>query len=80
MTSDQGLSSFDNFAGLEAASANANALRTAADESADALKVWIEAAVGAIVGVADPVTELRPFAADLTLLGHCYVPPIGILL
>ena len=80
MTSDEGLRGFDNLAGFEAASADANALSAAADERADALKVWIEAAVGAIVGVADPVTELRPLAADLTLLGHCYVPPIGILL
>jgi hypothetical protein len=74
------LGGFDNLAGFEAASADANALRAAADKGANALKIWIEAAVGSIVGVAHSVTELRPLAADLTAFGHCYVPPMGILL
>ena len=61
-----GLGSFDDLAGLQAASTHANSLSAAADESADALQVGIEAAIGAVVGVAHPVTKLRPLAADLT--------------
>jgi hypothetical protein len=71
---------FDDFAGLEAAGADADALGAARDYGANGLKIRVEAAVSAIVGVADLMTELRPFAAHFTALGHCCTPPTRILL
>jgi hypothetical protein len=60
-----GLSSFDNFAGLQAARADANALGATADERAHRLQVRVEAAIRPVVRVRDAMTELRPFAADI---------------
>ena len=72
--------SFDDFARLQASRADANPLRAAADQRSDALQVWIEAAVGAVVGVAYSVTKLRSLAADFAAFRHCYVPPMRIAL
>ena len=74
------LCGFDNLARFQAARAYAKALSSATDKSADGLKIWIEAAIGAVVGVAHAVTKLRPLAADLTAFRHCYVPPMRIAL
>ena len=59
------LRGFDDLAGFQAARAYANALGAPAYQSANALQVWIKATVGAVVGVADSVTKLRPLAAHL---------------
>ena len=77
----EGLSGgFDDLASFQAARANANALRATADKSANGLKIRIEAAVGAVVSVADSVTKLRPLAAYLAAFRHCSTPPMRILL
>lgn len=60
-----GLGGFDDLSRFQAARAYPKALCAAADESADRLQVWIEASVGAVVGVAHAVAKLRPLAADL---------------
>ena len=74
------LGGFDNLTRFQAAGAYANALRASADERANALQVWIKAAVGAVVGMAHSVTELGPLAANLAAFRHCYVPPMRISL
>ena len=61
---------FDDFAGLDAAGADANALASAGDLSLDGLKVHVPAPPGSVVGVRDVVTELRAFAAKITFVGH----------
>jgi hypothetical protein len=74
------LGGFDDLAGFQTARAYANALGAAAYQSAYALQIWIKAAVGSVVSVADSVTKLRPLAADLAAFRHCYVPPMKISL
>ena len=74
------LSCFNDLASFQASSADTKALRAAAYQSADSLQIWVEAAVGAVVGVTHAVTKLRPLAADLTAFRHCYVPPMRISL
>ena len=75
----KGLSGFDDLAGLQTASADANALRTAAHKRADGLKIRIEAAVRPVVGVADGVTKLWSLAADFAAFCHCSTPPLRLL-
>ena len=75
MTDD--LSCLDDLAGLQASSARADSLRAAAHQSADRLKIRIEAAVSPVVGVADPMTELRPLAAYVASFRHWLIPPTG---
>ena len=70
----------DDLASFQAARADPKALRAAADQSTDGLQVWVEAAVGAVVGVAYSVTKLRSLAADFAAFRHCYVPPMRIAL
>ena len=61
---------FDDFAGLDAAGADAHALASAVDLGLDGLEVHVPAAAGGVVGVRDIVTELRAFAAKITFLCH----------
>ena len=61
---------FDDFAGLDAASADADALASAGDLGFDGLKVHVPATPGGVVGVRDIVAELRAFAAKITFVCH----------
>ena len=61
---------FDDFAGLDAAGADADALASAVDLGFDGLEVHVPAAAGGVVGVRDVVAELRAFAAKITFLCH----------
>ena len=70
---------FDDFTGFKAARADADSLGAASDHGADGLEIGVKAAVGAVVGVADFMAELRPFATYLTAFRHCYIPPMRIL-
>ena len=59
-----------NLAGFDAGCADAQALAGAVDHRADTLQVQIPAALRDIMGVADPMTELGPTAADFTNSCH----------
>jgi hypothetical protein len=61
---------FDDFAGLDAAGAHADALASAANPSFDGLEVYIPAAPGGVVGVRNIVAKLRAFAAKITFVCH----------
>jgi hypothetical protein len=56
---------FDDLASLQAARADAEALGATADKRPHRLQVGVEAAVRAVIRVADAMTELRPLAADI---------------
>jgi len=56
---------FDDFAGLQAARTDADALGATADERAHRLQVRVEAAVRAVIRVRNAMTELRSLAADI---------------
>ena len=60
----------DDFAGLDAAGADADALASAVDLGLDGLEVHVPAAAGGVVGVRDVVAELRAFAAKITFVCH----------
>ena len=61
---------FDDFAGLDAAGADADTLASAGDLGLDGLQVYVPATPGGVVGVRDVVAELRAFAAEITFVGH----------
>jgi len=61
---------FDDFAGLDAAGADAHAFASAVDLGLDGLEVYVPAAASGVVGVRDVVAELRAFAAKITFLCH----------
>lgn len=61
---------FDDFAGLDAAGADAHALAHAIELGLHRLQVDVPAAAGRVVGVRDVVAELRAFAAKITFLCH----------
>ena len=61
---------FDDFAGLDAAGADAHALAGAVDLGFDGLEVHVPTTTGGVVGVRDIVAELRAFAAKITFLCH----------
>jgi hypothetical protein len=61
---------FYDFAGLDAAGADAHALAAAIDLGLDGLQVDVPATAGGVVGVRDVVAELRAFAAEITFLCH----------
>jgi hypothetical protein len=61
---------FDDFAGLDAAGADANALAAAIGLGLDGLQVHVPATPGGVVGVRDVVAELRAFAAKITFMCH----------
>src|ERR1700675_2420867 len=58
----------DDFAGLDAAGADAHALAGAVHLGLYRLQIDIPAAAGGVVGVRDVVAELRAFAAKITFL------------
>ena len=60
----------DDFAGLDAAGADANALASSIHLGLDWLKVDVPATASRIVGVRDVVAKLRAFAAEFTFLCH----------
>jgi hypothetical protein len=60
----------DDFAGLDAAGANADTLAATVDLGFDGLEVDVPAATGGVVGVRDVVAELRAFAAEITFVCH----------
>jgi hypothetical protein len=60
----------DDFASLDTAGADANALCAALDLGLDWAKVDVPAAAGDVVGVRNIISELRTFAADLANLSH----------
>jgi hypothetical protein len=69
----QRLLRFDYFAAAQAGRAHAHAFGGCAHAGVDWLEVDVPAPLGDVVGVADAVSELRFFAADITLLRHdCY--------
>jgi hypothetical protein len=59
-----------DFAGLDAAGADAHALADAVGDGLHRLQVDVPATAGGVVGVRDVVTELRAFAAKITFLCH----------
>jgi hypothetical protein len=61
---------FDDFAGLDAAGADADALAAAVGLGFDGLEVYVPAATGGVVCVRDVVAELRAFAAEITFVCH----------
>ena len=61
---------FDDFSGLDAAGADADTLAAAIELGLDRLKVDVPAAAGGVVCVGDVVSELRPFAAEITFVCH----------
>jgi len=61
---------FHDFAAAQARSAYANPFGRAFDPCADGAQVDVPAPAGHVMGVADDVSELRLFTADITNLGH----------
>jgi hypothetical protein len=67
-----GLGGFDDFAGLDAAGADADALAVAAafDLGLHRAQVDVPTAAGGVIGVGDVVAELRAFAAEIAFGCH----------
>ena len=65
-----GSGSFGNAAQTNASGADAQLLASSVDDSMDVFQVRIPPTTPSIVGVADDVTVLRTFAAELTLQCH----------
>ena len=61
---------FGDFAGTQAASADANALSHARYLGVYRTQVNVPAPLSHVVSVADVVSRLRPLAADITYLCH----------
>ena len=61
---------FDDFAGFDAAGADADTLASTIDLGFDGLEIDVPAAAGGVVGVRDVVAELRAFAAKITFVCH----------
>ena len=70
MTNDD-LGSLYDLSCFQAASADLDSLGAAGYEGADTLKIWIEATVGSVIGVADAVPKLGPLATYVTAFGNC---------
>jgi hypothetical protein len=62
---------FDDLAGLQAGGADADALVGAIHAGAHWTQVHVPAAAAHVVSVADLVSKLRAFAADVANLCHC---------
>lgn len=60
----------NDFAGFDAARADANALAAAVHLSLDGLKIHVPAPTGGVVGVGDVIAKLRAFAAEIAFLCH----------
>src|SRR5579859_1331743 len=69
-TKNRGLRRFNHLARLEAGGANAHAFVRAVDARAHRPQVHVPAAAAHVVGVADLVSKLRAFAADVANLCH----------
>ena len=65
---------FGDFAGFDAARADAEALGGAINERFDDLQVDVPAATGDVVGVRDVIAEARTFAANIASLCHGSTP------
>jgi hypothetical protein len=63
-------SGFDYLSSLYAARADAQALNVAANHGAHGLEIWLEAAMSAVIGVADAIAKLWPLAAYLAAFRH----------
>jgi hypothetical protein len=61
---------FLDFAAAQAGSADANALGCSLHPGVNRTKIDVPAPLGDIVGVADVISKLRPFAANLANLCH----------
>jgi hypothetical protein len=61
---------FDDFAGLDAAGADAHTLAYTVHLGLDGLQIDVPAAPSGVVGVRDVVTELRAFAAKIAFCCH----------
>ena len=61
---------FNDFAAAQAGGANANPFVAALQFGVDRAQVDVPATLGHIVGVADVISELRPFAADVANSCH----------
>jgi hypothetical protein len=59
-----------DFTRADAGSANANAAPSAVHQRTNGLQIQVPAAVGHVVGVADPVPELGAPAANFTNSSH----------
>jgi hypothetical protein len=68
---------FGDLAALDAACADANALRGTVDEGFDGLKIHIPAAPRDVVRVRDVVAKLRTFTANITYLCHYIAPNLS---
>jgi hypothetical protein len=64
------LLSFYNFAGAQATSANADAFADTFHLGVDWTQIDVPAPLGHVVGVADVISKLRAFPADITYLCH----------
>jgi len=64
------LADFNDFARLNAAGADAQALVAGLGDGAHGAQVHIPAATAHVVSVADLISKLRTFAADITNLCH----------
>ena len=61
---------FNDFAGTQAAGADANALTLAGNLGVYRTQINVPAPLGHVMSVADVVSRLRPLAADFTYLCH----------
>jgi hypothetical protein len=65
-----GLSSFGDLPSFYALSANPDVLNRSTNDGADALQVRVEAALGPIIGVADPVPKPGTLATNGATICH----------
>ena len=70
--------SLGDFAALDAAGADANALRSAIYKGFNRLEVDVPAAPRDVVRVGDVVSKTRAFAANVAYLCHDYSPNYGV--
>jgi hypothetical protein len=71
-TAPIGLRGFLNLTAPDARRADPNAPARAVDHRVNALQIHVPAPLGHIMGVADPITELRTAPTNLAHLGHRY--------
>ena len=70
--------SLGDFAALDAAGADANALRSAIYKGFNRLEVDVPAAPRDVVRVGDVVSKTRAFAANVAYLCHNFAPNLGV--
>ena len=64
------LTGLDDFSGADAGSANADGFVSAIHDSPCAAQVGVPAALGDVVRVTDPVSELGAFSANVAGVSH----------